>query len=666
MNKMNTNETLNRMKSLMNYGLQTESKQAPYSSVEYQKKGADGKVYGIVREGAKYYIKSAPNKTNLVKEDFNYIGGFRNRKDNEYSSYANAQKQFDLKMMSLKEAYNNPTFNVESWDLNKKESVVIEASDKMRGEILRERQIMKNATVIAEAKKGECHGIGCEIANTQKDNIKAGKPETGDAKKADKTFCEDGKPSKEQGCLGEQSNRAAKKAAKKAGRACAAEAQKAAMAAANAAKAAGSAGSASSSKLDESEVLGWHDSHGNPKGDHYMDKSHGTEIGDSAPFDDAKGKQITDNGNPTTKTGEAKNGVVEGTSMHDADNQNTPTPGVGNIGKNDPFDGEKGKQIDEAIDDLEGGEDMGGAGADDMGGEDPMAGGADDMGAGADDMGGEGEDFGSDDLGGEGEPIGDDEFGDEDLEGDDELDGDDLEGDDDDLYEDDLESRMDALEELLGAIADKLGVETPGVDADNYEDDDLFDDEEGGEFDDEYGDEGEDFGGEGEDFGDEEPIGDEGEDVGGEYGDEGEDFGDEEPIEDDVDFETMGENRRRRGDVQIFETKAFKRAMRRQRMNEEGMTPFTDNGRVPSGNMNKLNDFGKHPAYQKKVMELPPKDMQEFPGYYDMNDDSVRNDNPYGEKIGDGSPFNIDPQAVDNAIAEAFNRLKKKDNRRRI
>jgi hypothetical protein len=230
---------------------------------------------------------------------------------------------------------------------------------------------------------------------------------------------------------------------------------------------------------------------------------------------------------------------------------------------------------------------------------------------------------------------------------------------------------MDAVEELLGAIADKLGVETPGVDADNYEDDDLFDDEEGDEFDDEYGDEGEDFGG--EDFGDEEPIGDEGEDFDNEYGDggedfgdEGEDFGDEEPIEDDVDFETMGESRRRRGGVQIFETKAFKRAMRRQRMNEEGMTPFTDNGRVPSGNMNKLDDFGKHPAYQKKVMELPPKDMQEFPGYYDMNDDSVRNDNPYGEKIGDGSPFNIDPQAVDNAIAEAYNRLKKKDNRRRI
>ena len=54
--------TMNRMKSLMNYGLKTENKQA-YSTVEYQKVGADGKVYGIVREGTKYYIKSAPNST---------------------------------------------------------------------------------------------------------------------------------------------------------------------------------------------------------------------------------------------------------------------------------------------------------------------------------------------------------------------------------------------------------------------------------------------------------------------------------------------------------------------------------------------------------------------------------------------------------------------------
>ena len=152
-NKMNTNEQISRMKALMGYGLQTESKKAPYSSVENQKLGADGNVYGIVREGTKYYIKSASNKQNLVKEDFNYIGGFRNRKDYQYDSFADAQKNFDMKMMSLKEAANKQDYNISSWDLDKKENVVVEATDKMRSEINRSRQIMMNAMRIATKHK---------------------------------------------------------------------------------------------------------------------------------------------------------------------------------------------------------------------------------------------------------------------------------------------------------------------------------------------------------------------------------------------------------------------------------------------------------------------------------------------------------------------------------
>jgi len=129
-------------------------------------------------------------------------------------------------------------------------------------------------------------------------------------------------------------------------------------------------------------------------------------------------------------------------------------------------------------------------------------------------------------------------------------------------------------------------------------------------------------------------------------------------MDDEDEDEDMPMESYRRNGVRIYETRNFRRAM-----NEGGMTPFKDAGRVPQGNMNKLDDFGKHPAYQKTVMSLPPKDFQEFPGYYDMNDDSVRNDSPYGEKIGDGAPFEIDPDSIDNAIAEAFNRLKKKSNR---
>jgi hypothetical protein len=543
-NKPNTNETLNRMKTLMGYGL-NENKQTQYSSVEYQKVGADGNAYAIIREGAKYYIKSTPNKQNLVKEDFQYIGGFRNRKENEYSSFANAQKQFDLKMMSLKEAANKQDFSVSSWDLDKKENVVVEASEKMRGEILREKQIMKNAMLISE-KKG-CDGIACDIADTQKPNMKGEEPKTGDATKTGDFEKVDLKKTDIQ--EGEQ-------------------------------------------------VLGW-----NRGNDEYMDKSHGTEIGDSAPFDDAEARNIDDGDKQVNKTSEMKNGTVEeGASMHDADNQNTPTVGVGEVGDNQPFDGEKGKQIDEGIEDLDG---EGEALDADAEGEDALG----DEGL-DDDFDGEGEESFGDE---EGEPIGD-ELGDDDLEG------------EDDVYEDDLESRVEAMEDLLRQIAGKLGVEEAPVDEEPYE----------GEPDDIFGDE------EGEDeFGDEESFGDE-----------------EEPI-DEMDFDVMPESRYR-GGVQIYETKAFKNAMRRQRINEEGMKPFKDAGRVPSGNMNKLDDFGKHPAYQKKVMNLPPKDMQEFPGYYDMNDDSVRSDAPYGEKIGDGAPFEIDPQSIDNAIAEAFNRLRNK------
>ena len=548
------NEQLNRMKALMSYGLQ-ENKQTPYSNVEYKKMGADGKIYGIVREGTKYYIKTASNKPNVVKEDFDYIGGFRNRKDYEYESYANAQKNFDLKMMSLKEAYNKPNFVVESWDIDKKENVIIEASEKMHNEIMRERQIMRNATMIAE-KKGACPDCGnspctCStspnLKDAQKDNMKAEKPQTGDAKKACKD-CEDAELPKEM----------------------------------------------TESKVNEAEVLGWN------QNKDYMDKSHGTEIGDSAPFDDAEARNIDDGDKQVSKTGEMENGVVEGKSMHDADNQNTPAPGTGELGDNQPFDGEKGKQIDEGM------AECGVPGP--MGEDDEPEDGLDEP------MGGD------DALGDEGDvPMDDDPIDDADVEGGDDL-GDELADDemapeeDEDVYDDDLASRVDNIEQILKNIAEKLGVSAGDVDADDYQgDDNLFDNAEGNE----------------------------------------------EPIEDEVDVEMPMESKQTKNGMPIFETANFRKVMK-----ESGMESFKDGGRVPNGNMNKLDDFGKHPAYQKKVMELPPKDMKEFPGYYDMNDESTHSDAPYGEKIGDSAPFDLTPEKVQNAIAESIKRvLKKKSNR---
>ena len=120
-NSKDMNGQFDRMKQLMNYGL-NESKKQPYAGIEYTKVAADGKLYGIVREGTKFYIKVSSKKDNVLAENFEYIGGFRNRKDHEYTSFASAQKNFDFKLRSLAEAYGNgKNIIVESWNPDKQE-----------------------------------------------------------------------------------------------------------------------------------------------------------------------------------------------------------------------------------------------------------------------------------------------------------------------------------------------------------------------------------------------------------------------------------------------------------------------------------------------------------------------------------------------------------------
>jgi len=548
-NNKDMNSQFSRMKQLMNYGL-NENKKQPYTGIEYTKVAADGKLYGIVREGTKYFIKVSSKKDNVLAEDFEYIGGFRNRKDNEYSSFAGAQKNFDFKLRSLAEAYGNgKNIVVESWNPDKQEELSVEATEKMKKEISRERQIMENAMSIFNRKPqtavkpineekacdgGDpfCEKPDKEFTDKDKDNIKGAPEKGGDAKKANKDY-------KEASTKGTDIKEASEK------------------------------------------VLGW-----NRVDPDYMDKSHGTEVGDDMPFDGPEGRNI-DNNKVATSSGEEKQGTIhEETSMIDSeDNQNSPKPGVGTVGDNQPFDCEKGKQIDEAIDDLDGDSSLEDGDAD-LGDDDSLS-----------------VDDGAD-LGLDAEEDADEIGADEDA---DELE---LGGE---------EEEMGSLEDRISAIEDKLDQILAAIAEDDYEEDDLYDNEDGAEDDLDAED----------DFGPDE----------------------EEPIE----------------DCTVFESKAYKamklkEAMRKKKVVNEGdMTPFKDAGRVPSGNMNKLDDFGKHPAFQKKVMELPPKDMQEFPGYYDMNDDSVKSDAPYGEKIGDGAPFDIDPEAIDNAISESIKRVLKKN-----
>jgi hypothetical protein len=118
----------------------------------------------------------------------------------------------------------------------------------------------------------------------------------------------------------------------------------------------------------------------------------------------------------------------------------------------------------------------------------------------------------------------------------------------------------------------------------------------------------------------EEPVGDGDEELGG-----GDNFGDEN-IEDD--------------DTQIYESRSY----RRMRLAEE----------------NRLNDFGKHPAYRKVPMQLPPTGEDKNSHGRDWNDDSVHSEQPYGEKIGSGAPFDVDIQTIENSIAESIKRYLKK------
>ncbi len=101
-NSLQGKDVISRMKDLM--GPITEGKQNSTSEVLLTKIGPDGKTYGIVKENHEYYIKISDKSSNLIAEDFNYIGGLQNKKDKAYTSYSQAIKQLNLKFISLAEA----------------------------------------------------------------------------------------------------------------------------------------------------------------------------------------------------------------------------------------------------------------------------------------------------------------------------------------------------------------------------------------------------------------------------------------------------------------------------------------------------------------------------------------------------------------------------------
>lgn len=98
-------QQLAKMQYLMNYGTKVnETKNVGSSNVEYSEKCADGNTYGILKECQKFYIKVAPPKdSKILAEDFDYIGGYMRKKDNEFESYASAYKHLGMKTKAINE-----------------------------------------------------------------------------------------------------------------------------------------------------------------------------------------------------------------------------------------------------------------------------------------------------------------------------------------------------------------------------------------------------------------------------------------------------------------------------------------------------------------------------------------------------------------------------------
>ena len=99
----NFDEQLSRMHYLMGYKMPVvESK----SGVEHSVVAADGKRYGIIKEGTKFYVKVSDAVQENIAESYEYINGVLAKKENEHKSYNSASKALELKLMSLNEAYN--------------------------------------------------------------------------------------------------------------------------------------------------------------------------------------------------------------------------------------------------------------------------------------------------------------------------------------------------------------------------------------------------------------------------------------------------------------------------------------------------------------------------------------------------------------------------------
>lgn len=343
MNYNNFAQETSRMVELMKYGMNESTSKSSAPRVEYSIKAADGLTYGIVNEGTKFYIKVAPKKdTKILNEDFDYIGGEMNKKQNEYKSYSAASKNLELKIMQINESHKNV------------EKVIVEASKKapasdwqinetveMRSAINRMNQISRNvAHILTEGSIPSEHTLPeAPAKNPSQEKVNSPFTDTAVAK-GDKDFKDtetnyekpSGTPYSENSNAKLTSDRKPTMSGDN-GNAYSDNAQYAPKGSvANEHPTGGKVTRADESKrtikLTEEQVLAW-----NRANDNYMDKSSGTHIGSSAPFADELDGKTSNQGEADTEPIHEAEGPV-----HNSDTTLYPNGGTSEPAHDgDPF-----------------------------------------------------------------------------------------------------------------------------------------------------------------------------------------------------------------------------------------------------------------------------------------------------------------------------------------
>ena len=165
-------EQLQRMMHLMNYDNTLNESKKTNNGIECHRTAADGKEYGIIKEGAYYYIKTTtPDKMNMV-ESYDYLNGFNRRNETRYNSYNSATKQLELHLMSINEAYNKHE-DVTVANVNSSKEAFSILTEDARKELDRMHMIFENSFISKDniGNHGDPESKGSSTgANTTKNN----------------------------------------------------------------------------------------------------------------------------------------------------------------------------------------------------------------------------------------------------------------------------------------------------------------------------------------------------------------------------------------------------------------------------------------------------------------------------------------------------------------